>query len=300
VVYAEPLVKVAISAKNKGDEDKISVGLAKLREEDHSFTYQYQTDIRQSILSGMGDIHIEVILSNLKNRFKVEVERKPPKISYRETITKSAKYVEYTHKKQSGGAGQYARVFIDLDPLPRGAGYEFHDKIVGGVIDQSFRPSVDKGVRAKISDGILAGFPIVDVSVSLVDGKTHPVDSKDIAFQVAGKRAFKKAFEMASPILLEPIVDLQVIVPEEYMGDVMGDLSSRRGKISGMEAQGKYQIIKAKVPEAEVANYFQSLKSITQGRAVYTKTVSHYDPVPFEQAQKIIEASKKDIVVDEE
>jgi elongation factor G len=300
VEFAEPLVKVAISAKNKGDEDKISVGFAKLHEEDPSFTYSYQTDIRQSILSAMGDMHVEVILHSLKSRFKVEVERKPPKISYRETITKSAKYVEYTHKKQTGGAGQYARVFIDLEPLPRGAGYEFHDKIVGGVIDQSFRPSVDKGVRAKIVDGIIAGFPIVDVSVSLVDGKTHPVDSKDIAFQVAGKRVFKKAFEMASPILLEPVVDLKVTVPEDHMGDVMGDLSSRRGKISGMESQGKYQIIRAKVPEAEVSNYFPSLKSITQGRAVYTKTFSHYDPVPFEQAQKIIEASKKDIVVEEE
>jgi len=296
ITFAEPLVRVAISAKNKGDEDKITMGLAKLREEDPAFSYGYQSDIRQSILAGMGDIHIEVLLNLLKSRFKVEIERMQPKISYRETITKAVKYVEYTHKKQTGGAGQYARVFIDLEPMERGAGYEFLDKIVGGVIDQSFRPSVDKGVRAKMSEGILAGFPIVDVRVSLVDGKTHPVDSKDIAFQIAGREVFKKAFEMASPILLEPIVDVHVTVPDEYMGDVMGDLSSRRGKISGMDTHGKYQIIHAKVPEAEVQNYFQALKSITQGRAVYTKTFSHYDPVPFEVAQRIIEASKKEAV----
>ena len=177
-VFPEPLVSVAIAAKNKGEEDKIGVGLAKLHEEDITFTYKFHNDIKQSILSTMGDIQIDVILDSLKNRFKVEVERKQPKISYRETITKSVKYVEYTHKKQSGGAGQYARVFIDLEPLPRGSGYEFVDKIVGGVIDQSFRPAVDKGVHAKLEEGILAGYPIVDVRVSLVDGKTHPVRLK--------------------------------------------------------------------------------------------------------------------------
>lgn len=290
----EPLVSVAISAKQKGDEDKIAVGLNKLREEDVSFTYKFHPDIHQSILSAMGDIQIDVILENLKNRFKVEVDKKPPKISYRETITKAAKYVEYTHKKQSGGAGQYARVFIDLEPLPRGGGYEFLDKIVGGVIDQSLRPSVDKGIHAKLEEGILAGYPIVDVRVSLVDGKTHPVDSKDIAFQIAGREVFKKAFEMASPILLEPVVELKVTVPEEYTGDIMGDLSSRRGKIGGMSPSGKNQTITAKVPEAEVQNYSTTLRSLTQGRGFYTKAFSHYEPVPAELAKKIIEAHKKE------
>ncbi len=297
--FGEPLVSVAISAKSKGDQEKISVGLAKLREEDPSFGYSYRGDVRQSILSGMGDIHIDVILAGLKNRFKVEVDRKPPKISYRETITKPVQYVEYTHKKQTGGAGQYARVFIDLEPLERGAGYEFVDKIVGGVIDQSFRPSVDKGIRVKIADGILAGYPIVDVRVALVDGKTHPVDSKDAAFQIAGREVFKKAFDMASPILLEPIEDVRVTVPDEFMGDVMGDLSSRRGRISGMEPHGKYQVINAKVPAAELKNYSTVLKSMTQGRAFFSKSFSHYDPVPFDQMQKIVEAAQKEMAAEE-
>jgi elongation factor G len=292
-VFPEPLVSVAISAKNKGEDDKIGVGLAKLHEEDITFTYKFHNDIKQSILSTMGDIQIDVILDSLKNRFKVEVERKQPKISYRETITKSVKYVEYTHKKQSGGAGQYARVFIDLEPLPRGSGYEFVDKIVGGVIDQSFRPAVDKGVHAKLEEGILAGYPIVDVRVSLVDGKTHPVDSKDIAFQVAGREVFKKAFEMSSPILLEPVVDLKVMVPDEYTGDIMGDLSSRRGKISGMLPDGKSQTIVAKVPAAEIQNYSTTLRSLTQGRGFFTKSFSHYETVPAELAKKIIDASAK-------
>ncbi len=294
--FAEPLVSIAVHTKNKGDEDKIGMGFAKLHEEDPSFVYKYYPDIRQSLLSAMGDVHIEIILDNLKHRFKVEVDRKPPRISYRETVTKIARYVEYTHKKQSGGAGQYGKVAIDIEPLPRGTGYEFVDKIVGGVIDQSFRPSVDKGVRAKLELGIIAGFPIVDVRVLLVDGKTHPVDSKDIAFQIAGREAFKLAFEKASPILLEPIVDLKVTVPDKNTGDVMGDLSSRRGKISGMEPDGTLQSISAKVPEAEIQNYSQALRSITQGRGFFSKTFSHYDPVPSELAKKIIEAAKKEVV----
>ncbi len=294
VQLPEPLVAVAISAKEKGDEDKISTGLTKLHEEDISFTYKFHPDIRQSILSAMGDIQLEVILENLKNRFKVEVVRLQPKISYRETITKAVKYVEYTHKKQSGGAGQYARVFIDLEPRLRGEGYEFVDKIVGGVIDQSLRPSVDKGIQQKLHEGIMAGYPIVDVRVSLVDGKMHPVDSKDIAFQIAGREVFKKAFEMASPILLEPVVDLAITVPEEYTGDIMGDMSSRRGKIGGMNPAGKYQVITAKVPEAEVMTYSTTLRSLTQGRGFYTKKFSHYEQVPSELAKKIVEQSKQE------
>jgi elongation factor G len=293
IKFPEPLVSVAISAKNKGDEDKISTGLLKLHEEDTSFTYKFHADIHQSILSAMGDIQLDVILDNLKQRFKVEVVKEKPKISYRETITKPVKYVEYTHKKQSGGAGQYARVFIDLAPRARGEGYEFVDKIVGGVIDQPLRPSVDKGIQQKLVEGIIAGYPIVDVGVALVDGKTHPVDSKDIAFQIAGREVFKKAFEMASPILLEPLVDLAITVPEEYTGDIMGDMSSRRGKIGGMDPVGKYQIIKAKVPEAEVMTYSTTLRSLTQGRGFYTKLFSHYEQVPSDLAKKIIEQSKQ-------
>jgi elongation factor G len=295
IKFTEPLVNVAITSKNKGDEDKIGMGFAKLHEEDPTFTYKYHADIRQSILSAMGDIHIDIVLSSLKSRFKVEVEKKIPKISYRETITKTVRYVEYAHKKQSGGAGQYAKVAIDLEPQPRGSGYEFVDKIVGGVIDQSFRPSVDKGVHAKLEEGIVAGYPIVDVRVYLVDGKTHPVDSKDIAFQIAGREVFKIAFEQAGPILLEPITDMRITVPDDYTGDVMGDLSSRRGKIGGMEPEGKFQTIVAKVPEAEVQNYSQALRALSQGRGYFSKSFSHYEPVPTEVAKKIIEASRQTV-----
>lgn len=294
VAFPEGLVRVAVFPKGKGDDEKLGVGMAKLHEEDPTFTYQFVPDIRQSILTAMGEMHIEIILGELKRRFKVEIERKAPKISYRETITKPVKYVEYTHKKQTGGAGQYARVFIDLEPQERGAGYEFVDKIVGGVIDQVFRPSVDKGIKAKMDEGILAGYPIIDVKVSLVDGKTHPVDSKDVAFQIAGREVFKKAFEMASPILLEPIVNIKVTIPDDNTGDVMGDLSSRRGRIGGMEPQGKYQTINAKVPESEVLNYSQALKALTQGRGFYTKSFSHYESVPPNVAEKVVEQSKQE------
>ena len=293
IKFPKPLVEVAIRAKSKGDDDKIGTGLGKIREEDPTFSYQFRPDVRQSILSAMGDIHIDVILENLKNRFKVEVEKMTPKVSYRETITKTVKYVEYTHKKQSGGAGQYARVFIDMEPKERGEGYEFLDKIVGGVIDGPLRPSVDKGIKVKMVDGILAGYPIVDIGVSLVDGKTHPVDSKDVAFQIAGREVFKKAFLSAGPILLEPIMTVAITVPDEYTGDVMGDLSSRRGKIGGMEPDGKYQRINAKVPQSEVQNYSQALRSITQGRGFYELEFSHYDPVPGDLTKKIIEQSEK-------
>jgi|WetSurMetagenome_2_1015567.scaffolds.fasta_scaffold00051_35 elongation factor G len=293
IKFSEPLVNVAVSSKNKGDEDKVGLGFVKIHEEDPTFIYKYHSDIRQTILSAMGDVHIDIILTALKHRFKVEVEKKQPKISYRETITKTVKYVEYTHKKQSGGAGQYAKVAIDLEPQPRGGGYEFVDKIVGGVIDQSFRPSVDKGIHAKLEEGILAGYPIVDLRVYLVDGKTHPVDSKDIAFQIAGREVFKIAFEQAGPILLEPISDMRITVPDEYTGDVMGDLSSRRGKIGGMEPEGKFQSVVAKVPEAEVQNYSQALRALSQGRGYFTKAFSHYEPVPAEVAKKIIEASRQ-------
>jgi elongation factor G len=290
--FTLPLTDVAISSKSKDDEDKISIGLTKLHEEDPTFVYKFHPDIRQSVLSAMGDVHIDIILNNLKHRFKCEVVKQQTKISYRETITKTVRYVEYAHKKQSGGAGQYGKVAIDLEPLPRGKGYEFVDKIVGGVIDQSFRPSVDKGIHSKLEEGIYAGYPIVDVKVLLVDGKTHPVDSKDIAFQIAGREAFKIAFESAGPILLNPIADLKVTLPDEFTGDVMGDLSSRRGKIGGMEPEGKLQTINAKIPVAEIQNYSQALRALTQGRGFYSKSFSHYETVPTEVARKIIDASK--------
>ncbi len=292
--YGDRLVMTAVKPVNTDDDDKINTGFRKLNIEDPLFEYNFYPDIRQSILSGMGDMHLKIVLEALKRRFKVDVETVKPKISYRETITKKVEYVEYTHKKQSGGAGQFARVFIDLEPAKRGEGYEFEDKIVGGVIDQPLRPSVDKGIQAIMHNGIFAGYPIVDVKVSLVDGKTHPVDSKDVAFQIAGREVFKKAFLMANPILLEPIDDITVVVPEEYMGDIMGDMSSRRGKISGMTPEGDMQVIKAQVPAAEILEYSQSLRSMSQGRGYYTRSFSHYEKVPEEIAEKVKEESRNE------
>jgi elongation factor G len=220
------------------------------------------------------------MLKKLKRRRKVEVETAPPKIPYKETITKNVKYVEYTHKKQTGGAGQFARVFIDLEPLERGHGYEFEDKIFGGVIDQAFRPSVDKGIQNKMAEGVIAGYPVVDVRVRLVDGKTHPVDSKDIAFQIAGREAFKKGFLQCDPVILEPIVKMEVVVPQANMGDVMGDLNGKRGKILSSGSEGSLAVVHALVPMAEVQNYQAGLKSMTGGEGSYTMEFDHYDIVP--------------------
>ena len=213
IQFAPPLVSVAITSKSKGDDDKIGIGLAKLHEEDPAFIYKFHPDIHQSILSAMGDVHLDIILNNLKTRFKVEVNKKPPKISYRETITKAVKYVEYTHKKQSGGAGQYAKVAIDVEPMPRGKGYEFVDKIVGGVIDQSFRPSVDKGVKTKLEEGIMAGYPTVDIRVLLVDGKTHPVDQKISLFRLRDARPLKPPLNRRRRSFSNPLPILRSLCP---------------------------------------------------------------------------------------
>jgi elongation factor G len=242
------------------------------------------------LLSGSGQQHVEVAVARLK-RQGVECALKLPKIPYRETISKTVKYVEHTHKKQTGGAGQYARVFIDIEPIKEG--YEFVDKIVGGVIGHQFRPSVDKGVRSKMSEGVLAGYPVVGVRVLLVDGKMHPVDSKDIAFQVAGREAFKKAVMDAGPTLLEPIMNVEVVVPEECYGDILGDLNSRRGRVQGMDSNAGMSIIRAQVPMAEMLSYSATINSITGGRGEYHMESSHYDPVPAHLTDKIIQEARE-------
>jgi elongation factor G len=236
----------------------------------------------------MSDAHLKLMLNKLKRRQKVDVETLLPQIPYKETITKGIKHVEYTHKKQSGGAGQYGKVFIDVEPLEHGEGYEFVDKIRGGVIDAVFRTSVDKGVQAKMAEGILAGHPVTDVRVTLVDGKTHSVDSKDIAFQVAGMEAFKKAFLQCSPVLLEPIVQMEVNFQADHMGDILGDLNSRRGKILSSDNMGSSATVKALVPLAEIQSYQAQLKSITSGEGSYSIELDHYDYVPPNVQKRII------------
>jgi elongation factor G len=274
--------------------EKISAALHRYSEEDPCFRYQRDAETNELIMLGLGDQHVSVIRGKMKRHFKLEVDTHTPKIPYHETISASVKYVEYTHKKQTGGAGQFARVFIDMEPNERGAGYEFVDKIFGGSIDQPFRPSVNKGVREQMKRGVISGCPVVDVKVSLVDGKTHPVDSKDIAFQIAGRAVFKKAFMQCHPILLEPIVSIEVTAPTEAMGDIARDLAGKRGQVSGQDSLPGNQIcISATVPLAEVSNYSSQLKSVTGGQGSYVMELSHYDIVPPNVQQQIVAATKK-------
>jgi elongation factor G len=287
VIFPEPVVQVAVTPKSKGDEDKISSGLHTLNETDPSFTIEVNPELKQTVLSGQGEIHLAVIVNRLKERYGVEVEQKKPKIPYRETIT-SKSDEKYRHKKQTGGAGQFAEVWMRIEPMPRGDGFLFESHIVGGSISGPFIPSIEKGVRQILEEGAIAGYRIVDVKAIVYDGKEHPVDSKDIAFQIAGREVFKMCVQAAKPILLEPIYDIEVKCPEENMGDIMGDLNSRRGRIMGMESIGRFQVVKAKIPLAELHNYSSTLRSLTQGRASYTRKFSHYDPMPKEVETKVI------------
>ncbi|KPJ72071.1 MAG: hypothetical protein AMS14_08575, partial [Planctomycetes bacterium DG_20] len=269
--------------------------LGRLGEEDLTFRVAHHPQTRELVVTGVTALHLDVMLARLKRQFSVEVHSKPPRIAYQETITRPVKYMEYTHKKQTGGAGQYARVAIDLEPLERGAGYEFVDEIVGGVIDQPFRVSVDKGIQRKMAEGVLAGYPVVDVRVRLVDGKTHPVDSKDIAFQIAGREAFKAAFVECSPVLLEPIVNVEVSVPPRFMGDITGDLNSRRARIQGVDQVGSQQVVRAQAPLAEMLTYSTQLRSATGGEGSFAMAFSHYDIVPAHiQQQLVAAAGRKD------
>jgi elongation factor G len=288
-----PMFSLAVEPKSRGDVEKISGALHRLTEEDPCFHFVREAETSELVMRGLGDMHLTVMQSKMKRHFKVEMTTKPPKIPYRETIAGSVKYVEYTHKKQTGGAGQFARVFIDMEPNERGAGYEYLDKIFGGVIDQAFRPSVDKGVRDQMKKGVIAGYPVVDVKVSLVDGKTHPVDSKDIAFQIAGRQVFKKAFVQCKPILLEPVVNMEITVPTHNMGDITRDVAGKRGQILGQDMlPGNQVCVRAQVPLAEVAAYASQLKSVTGGQGSYLMELSHYDVVPPNVQQQIIAAHK--------
>ncbi len=288
----EPLVNVAIVPKTREDQEKVMEGLNKLKMEDPTFYYKYDTELKQTQIFGLGEVHLDVIVSKLKEKFNVDVNTEKPKIPYRESIRKKAegfgKFV-----KQTGGHGQYGICNIRIEPLPRDQEYEFKDEIFGGAIPNQFIPSVEAGVKKAMERGVL-GAKVVNVRVVLYDGKYHPVDSSNFAFEVAGSLAFKDAEEKADPYLLEPIYLVEVKIPEQYMGDVMGDLNARRGRILGMEAEGRYQKIKAYVPLAELYRYSSTLRSITKGRGMFTMRFDHYDEVPREIAQKVIEELKKE------
>lgn len=286
--FPDPVITGAIKPKAKGDEDKISTGLHTLHEEDPSFLIKVDNETHETIILGQGEIHLEVMLKRLKQRFGVEVDLKQPRIPFRETIKKKAD-VSYKHKKQTGGAGQYGEVYIKIEPKQRGEGYEFVDAIVGGVISGRFIPAVDKGLQEQMARGVVAGYPMVDLKVTLYDGSQHTVDSNEMAFKTAAQMAFKKGVQEANPVMLEPIYEIQVTVPDEFMGDVMGDISSHRGKIQGMDSEGPFQIIRAKIPLAELYQYATRLRSITQGRGLYRRNFSHYEEVPHEIMLKLIE-----------
>jgi elongation factor G len=285
----EPLLAYAIAPKTKGDENKLATGLARLREEDPTLRVSRNEETHETVMHGMGEAHLEVMIERLKRKFGVEVTTAPAKIAYRETIRGPAKGLG-RHVKQTGGHGQYAVCNIEIEPLAHGDGFVYDDKIFGGAIPHQFIPSIEKGIVRTMSEGVISGNPMVDLKVTLVDGKFHPVDSSDMAFQIAGSMALKDAVEQAGVALLEPIVDLVVTVPESYTGDVMGDLNSKRGKIGGMEQMGggKARIV-AQVPQAEVARYVIDLRSMTGGRGAYSATFSHYEQMPPQLAQRVID-----------
>lgn len=295
LVFPEPAISASVKPKSREDEEKISQALHKLAAEDPTFKVAHDPQTKELIISGMGDQHLAVMIGRLRKRFNVEVDLGTPKVSYKETITKSVK-VQGKFKRQSGGRGQYGDVWIEVEPLERGKGFEFIDKIFGGAIPRNYIPSVEKGVQQAMSEGAIAGYPIVDIRVRLVDGSYHEVDSSDMAFQIAGAMALRKAVLAAGPVLLEPIMEVEVVVPDEYLGGISGDINARRGRIMGMDAKGKTQILKAQVPLAEMFTYANDLRSITGGRGTYTMRFSHYEEVPHKIASGIIsqyQANKK-------
>jgi elongation factor G len=291
LVFPEPLITFAIEPKSRGDEDKISTALHRILEEDLTLRFGRDQQTNEMLLSGMGQIHIETVVSRLKKRFGVDVNLKTPKVPYRETIRGKAD-VQGRHKKQTGGHGQYGDCKIKVEPLPRGGKFEFVNDIFGGAIPKNFIPAVEKGILEAAARGFLAGYPVVDFKVILYDGSYHEVDSSEMAFKIAGSLAFKKAMEQANPVLLEPIMNVEVYAPEIYAGDLMGDLNSRRGRVQGMDSKTGMQVIKAQVPMAEMLTYAPTLTSMTQGRGDYTMEFSHYDVVPSLIAEKIIAQAK--------
>ena len=291
LIFPEPLITFAIEPKARGDEDKISNALHKILEEDPTLKFGRDQQTSEMLLSGMGQLHIETVVARLRKRFGVDVTLKTPKVPYRETIRGKAD-VQGKHKKQSGGHGQYGDCRIRMEPLPRGGNFEFVNEIFGGAIPKNYIPAVEKGILESAARGYLAGYPVVDFRVILYDGSYHDVDSSEMAFKIAGSLAFKKAMEQANPVLLEPIMNVELYAPDAYAGDLMGDLNSRRGRVLGMDAKGGTQVIKAQVPMAEMLTYAPTLTSMTQGRGDYTMEFSHYEIVPTQLAEKIISQSR--------
>jgi elongation factor G len=284
--FPEPVIAVAVEPKSKADEDKLSAALAKLAEEDPTFKVRFDQETGQTLISGMGELHLEIIVDRMLREFNVQANVGRPQVAYKETIRHRA-HAQGRYIRQTGGRGQYGHVEIILEPLPRGTGVEFEDEITGGDIPREFIPPVEAGIREASESGVLAGYPVVDFRARLIDGSYHEVDSSEMAFKIAGSMAFKEAMARAKPVLLEPVMKVEVLTPEPYMGDVMGDLNARRGRIEGIEQQGAIRVVRAMVPLAEMFGYATALRSATQGRATFTMEPSHYEEVPVSIAEEI-------------
>ena len=291
ILFPQPIFSEAVHPKTKADVDKLGTALSRLSEEDPTLQVRKEADTGETIISGLGETQLEVAAEKMLRKFGVNVKLAAPKVPYKETITVSAK-AEYKHKKQSGGHGQYGHVFLALEPLPRGSGHEFVNKIVGGAIPRNYIPAVEKGVNEALQEGILAGYSVVDIKATVYDGTFHAVDSSDICFKIAGAGALKNGLSQGQPILLEPIMNIRVTVPEDFTGDIISDLNTKRARVQGMNPEDGTNVIDAQVPLAEIRRYTIDLKSITQGRATYTVEFSHYEETPPQVAQKVI-AEKK-------
>ncbi|MGB2959199.1 MAG: elongation factor G, partial [Bacteroidota bacterium] len=288
MTFPDPVIHVAIEPKTKADQDKLSEALRKLSEEDPTLRVSANEETGQNIISGMGELHLEIIIDRMKREFRVEANIGKPQVAYKETIRKKVTS-EGKFVRQSGGRGQFGHVWIEVEPNEKGKGFEFENSIIGGVVPREYIRPVEQGIAEAMRNGVLAGYPMEDVKVKLYDGSFHPVDSSEMAFKVAGSMAFKDAARKADPVILEPVMEVEVVTPEEYMGDVMGDLNSRRGRISGMTPRKDAQVIKASVPLSEMFGYSTILRSMTQGRAIYSMEISHYDETPKSVSDQIIE-----------
>jgi elongation factor G len=288
MTFPEPVIDVAIEPKTKADQDKMGEALSRLADEDPTFRVRTDQETGQTLIAGMGELHLEIIVDRLLREFKVDANVGRPQVAYRETIRKAVDNVEAKFVRQTGGRGQYGHVVINIAPGEPGSGFVFEDKIVGGVIPREYIKPASEGMREAMDTGVLAGYPMVDVKVQLVFGSYHDVDSSEMAFKIAGSMALKEGARRASPVLLEPMMDVEVVTPADYMGDVMGDLSSRRGKIGGMDQRGDSQVIRAQVPLSEMFGYSTTLRSMSQGRAVYSMQFAHYEEVPKSKADEII------------
>ena len=286
--FPEPVIEVAVEPKTKADQEKLSTALGKLAAEDPSFRVGVDAESAQTVIKGMGELHLEIIVDRLKREFKVDANVGAPQVAYRESITRTAE-VDYTHRKQTGGAGQFARIKLVFEPGERGTGFVFTNKVVGGSVPREYVPGVQKGLASAMQTGVLAGFPMVDMAITLIDGAYHEVDSSVMAFEIASRAAFREGVAKAGPILLEPVMAVEAVTPEDYMGDIIGDLNSRRGHITGMEPRANAQVITAMVPLATMFGYVNTLRSLSQGRAQFTMTFDHYEPVPQMVAQEIRE-----------